>query len=187
MANPILISAPVSAPISLAEAKEHLRVTWSEEDDAITDLIEDAVAYLDGWGGVLGRALEPQTWQISLGRFPAGNIDLPLGPVSAVEAIEYLDAGDRSPRTLDPSLYELDTYAVEARVVPIAPWPATAPANAAVRVRWVAGTGCPKPIRRAIKLLVGHFYMNREATSAALATVPFGVSSLIEPWRRVGL
>jgi uncharacterized phiE125 gp8 family phage protein len=55
-----------------------------------------------------------------------------------------------------------------------------------VRVRWVAGTGCPAPLKAAILLMVGHLFENREATGDA-TELPLGVAALISPWRRMPL
>ncbi|WP_319519906.1 head-tail connector protein [uncultured Martelella sp.] len=42
----------------------------------------------------------------------------------------------------------------------------------------------PEPLDLAVLLLVGHFYTNREASSAeALRRTPFGVDRLIAPYR----
>jgi hypothetical protein len=50
------------------------------------------VAYLDGWQGVLGVALGVQRWQWEADTFPAGEIEIPLGPVIEVQTVEYRDA-----------------------------------------------------------------------------------------------
>lgn len=45
-------------------------------------------------------------------------------------------------------------------------------------------TGWPPAVLQAVRLLVGHFYLNREAVSAApLAAIPYGVAVLLAPWR----
>lgn len=187
MPAPVLITPPVWDPITLAEAKAHLRIDDSDSDALVAGLIAAAVAYFDGWTGILGRALEPQTWEMRFDRFPAW-IRIPLGPVVSVTSIKY-DDRDGAEQTVDPGLYQLDAAPVEACVVlaPGASWPTTADTVNAVRVRWVAGTGCPEPVRHALLLLIGHWYEHREAVGAAADELPLGVRALITPWRRVGL
>ena len=42
----------------------------------------------------------------------------------------------------------------------------------------------PGPLKLAIKLLVGHFYENREATTMLkIDELPLGIKALIEPYR----
>ena len=92
-----LITPPVGPVVSLPELKAHLRVDGSDEDALIQSLETAAVAYLDGWGGVLGRAIKAQTWRWELDHW--GEFLLPLPDVSAV-AVTYLDAnGDEQPAT----------------------------------------------------------------------------------------
>lgn len=186
MLSPILITPPAAAPVSLAEARQHLRVDHTDEDALIASLIEAAVGHFDGWSGILGRCLEPQTWELALDAFPAKEIRLPLGPIASVASVRLTDPSGAE-LTVSPLDYETDLRAVEGWIVPSAGWPATMDVVNAVRVRWVAGTGCPEPVRHAILLLIGHWYAHREAASAAASELPLGVSALIAPWRRVGI
>src|SRR5690606_3870606 len=44
----------------------------------------------------------------------------------------------------------------------------------------------PEPIKVAILLLVGHWYQNREAATAkSISELPYAVSALIAPYRRI--
>ena len=73
-----LVSPPTLPVVTLDEVKAHLRVDFEDEDSLIQGYIDAAVAYLDGADGVLGRALSPQTWEVTY----SGSIgDLPLAPV----------------------------------------------------------------------------------------------------------
>jgi uncharacterized phiE125 gp8 family phage protein len=186
MSVDVRLVAPASTPaVTLAEAKAHLRVTDSAEDALITALVAAATEHLDGWTGVLGRALMPQTYEMRLDRFPSGAIKLPLGPVVSVTGVWGTDAlGDEF--QVDPGEYEIDAGEAIGWIVPVNGWPATMTTINAVRVRWVAGTGCPAPVKAAILLLVGHWFENREATGDA-AELPLGVMALISPWRRMPL
>jgi uncharacterized phiE125 gp8 family phage protein len=183
--NPTLVAAPVDLPVTLSQAKAHLRVDASDEDALITALIEAATAHLDGWDGILGRALMPQTWEMSLDRFPVREIRLPLGPLVEVVSVTYADA-DGVTQTVAAEDYEIDPNPVEAWIVPNTDWPSTMDTINAVTVRWIAGAGCPKPARQAILLLVGHWYAHREAVNAGtVAVLPLAVEALLSPLRRV--
>ncbi|MDZ7823666.1 MAG: head-tail connector protein [Ahrensia sp.] len=46
--------------------KDHLRVDYSDLDEAITEYQRGSVGLIDGWGGILGRCIMPQTWAIDV-------------------------------------------------------------------------------------------------------------------------
>lgn len=190
---PILVEAPSLEPVTLAEAKAHLRVDTNDEDALIGALITTAVTHLDGWSGILGRALVTQTWQESLSAFPAcGLLRLRLAPVQTVEAILYRDAANTE-RTLSPSLYEgplADDLGAYVALKSTEVWPATYERRDAVTVRYVCGHGAPAdvpaPVRQAMLLMIGDWYANRETPLAGTAlALPFAASALLAPLRRV--
>jgi len=177
-----LITAPAVEVLSLAEAKEHLRVDHDDEDTLIEALIGAATAWLDGWTGVLGMCLEAQTWEMTLDRFPAREFCIPLGPVVSVDAITYVDSDDVE-QTLAGTEYE----AAGARVRPVDGWPSTSTNYDAVKVRFTAGTGTPENIKHVVRLLIGHWYENRESVGDKMEAVPMAVDMLIATIRRVRL
>ena len=182
-----LITAPAADPVTLAEAKAHLRVDHSDEDATINGLIKAATSYLDGRSGILGRCLVTQTWEETFDAFPTNAIELPLGPVASVTSVKYLDQAGAE-QTLSAGVYTVDTASLVARIVSDDAWPATKATANAVTVRYVAGTASasiPGAIRHAILLLVGHWYENRQpAAEGSAAELPFAVSALLSPFRR---
>ena len=64
MTAPIRTVAPSETPVTLADAKAHLRVDHGDEDTLIGALVSAATEYLDGWDGILGRCLVTQTWTL---------------------------------------------------------------------------------------------------------------------------
>jgi uncharacterized phiE125 gp8 family phage protein len=191
MLAPVRTIAPAETPVSLAEAKAHLRVEHSDDDALITGLIAAATDHLDGWSGVLGRCLVTQTWRQDFAGF-ADCLRLPLGPVASITSVTYLD-GDNAEQTLPDTDYQLLTDALGA-LVALAPgrsWPATCARPDAVSVTFVAGSAAddvPPALKVAIMLLVGHWYERREAIDGnTLAELPFSVSALIAPYRRIGV
>src|ERR671919_706510 len=87
-----LVMAPQDSPLSVADAKDQMRVTLDSEDAYIATLIQAATGYLDGRDGVLGRALMTQTWEYVLDAFPLHDwIWLPLPPIQSVTSITYRD------------------------------------------------------------------------------------------------
>jgi uncharacterized phiE125 gp8 family phage protein len=183
-----LITPPATLAVSVAEAKEHLEVEHDLHDLKIERFIRRATAHLDGWQGVLRRALEPQEWEFALDEFPDGAIALPLGPVASVTSVIYADPAGAE-QTVDPGAYVLDPYSsggAEGWVVPVDGWPAAMKTVLAVRVRYVAGTGTPPAVQQAILLFVGHYYRFRGDDQDA-PEVPPNFQSLIAPLRRIRL
>ena len=174
-----LITGPATQIITVAEAKDHLRVTGNDEDTLISGLISTAASWLDGWSGVMGMAIMPQTWEWAADGFPAGDICLPLGPVVSITSVKYQDGTEQTFTD-----YTLD--AATGRIRADAGWPATDGTMGAVKVRYVAGSGATDTIKMVVKLLVGHWYENREAVGAKMDVLPMAVSMLIAPLRRVG-
>ena len=76
--TPTLIAPPSQPVVVLLDLREHLRVEHSADDNLIEALERAAVAHLDGWTGILGRCIMPQTWQVSL---PGGVSVLPFPDV----------------------------------------------------------------------------------------------------------
>lgn len=188
--EPILTrtTSPASTIITLAEAKAHLNVDHDEDDAYITALVAAVDAHLDGPHGAVGMALNQQTWTLvrSAAQGRAG-VRLPVLPLIAVTGVIYLDP-DQSAQTLpidDLHWFAADTWAyVEPKHGET--WPAMSGERDALRITFTAGAGCPDPIKHAAKLLVGHWYANREAVNIGNITteLPMAVNALIAGCRR---
>ena len=184
-----LVTAPTAEPVTLQEAKDHLRVDGTDEDTLISALITAAREHVDGRDGWLGRAICTQTWDCSFDAFPAdGLLYLPLAPVQSITSVKYIDP-DGVQQTFSSSNYALGADLDWSPRVVLGwgkSWPSIRAVPDAVTVRIVAGyASVPKPICQAILLLIGHLYENREASSSvAMHEVPFSVSALLAPYRR---
>lgn len=194
MLKPVRTTAPTDTPISLDDVRRHLRVDHTDEDVTLDTYIDAATQYLDGYAGILGnRALVSQTWQQSYPVF-TDPLVLPLAPVqpNATISITYYDA-DNAPQTLDGAVYRLLANASCGPQILLEPeqsWPPTYARADAVTVTFVAGYGAagavPAPIKQAMLLLVGGWYANREVSaSGAWGELPFAVSALLTPFRRL--
>lgn len=179
---------PATPAVSTSDAKAHLRVTHSDEDTLIGNIVDAAVRHVED---ACGRALFTQTWTLKLDEFPVGDIILPRPPVASVTSITYVD-GDGATQTLSSGDYLSDLSSEPAAISPAygTEWPTTREQRAAVTVVYVSGhtttAAIPKAIRQAILLLVGHFYENREASAAtAMTELPMAVDALLAPYRMV--
>jgi hypothetical protein len=83
-----LITAPIAEPLTLAEAKAHLRVDESDDDALIEALI---VAARQGAEHITQRALMPQTWELALDQFES-EIRLPKAPLASVIGVKYVES-----------------------------------------------------------------------------------------------
>lgn len=193
MSTPALITAPADLPITLAEAKAHCRVDYTDDDAFITALIGAAVSHLDGYAGILGRCLVTQTWRADYIGFD--NLRLPLRPVASVTSVNYTDEAG-SAQTVLAANYQLVRDAFGAVILP-APdfsWPAVAKTASPVSVTAVYGSSVadvPQAIKHAMLLMVGDMYRNREtvAIGAAANMIPMSATfdRLLAPYRMVGL
>jgi len=190
MIRPVRVSAPAETPVSLAEAKAHCRVTHSDDDAFITALIDAAVAHLDGYTGILGRCLVDQEWRQNYECWE-WRFRLPFPDVSAV-TVTYQDT-DNSAQTVASSGLEIIEDALGAMIVfndafeaPALYTDAVAPIAVVFTAGFGAASAVPEPIKAAVRLLVGHWYENRESISAGpgLSELPMSVQSLVTPYRR---
>lgn len=209
-----LLSAPASEPVTVDEAKTHLRVDYSDDDAYISALISAAREVVEGR---LRRSVFQQTWKLTLDQFPypAGTltsspsekdaylfptqylaqyaIELPRTKVQSVSSIVFTNTDDTDV-TLDSSLYFVDTNSEPARIVPSggSTWPYVSTYRpGSIAATFVAGEWdvdtVPYSIKQAMLLLIGHWYANREAVTVNVAkTLPLAVDALLERWTYYG-
>ena len=180
----------IAVAVTTAEAKTHMRVDHSTDDTYIDTLIDVATTQVQAETGfkLLDQAVELRADSFrDDGLLDPRNADimrLRVGPVSAVTSVKY-DDGDDSEQTFSSSSYWEDILSVPGRVRVKTQWPETRDKIAAVRVRLQVGYATasvvPEHFKLAVKLLVGHWYENREEVSElSLAPIPRGVSSILE-------
>lgn len=161
-----LITAATDIPVTLIEAKAHLRVDVADDDTLITAMIYAAAEMAEQ---ITGRALMTQTFELTLDAFPQA-LQLTRVPVQSITSVKYSDSTG-TVITLDSLLYALDNAddCGFAYVVPAYGliWPDTRDEINAVKVRYVAGyvnaAAVPPSVKSWIKLMVGAMYENREA------------------------
>ena len=175
-----LVTPPAGEPISLAEAKQHLRVDGGDDDALIGSLITAARQAAET---ITGRQLMTARWRLVLDAFPGpllmhagsgSSFSLPAHaillakcPVQSVVSVEYLDMNGTT-QVLPASDYVLDAACEPARLSPVfgKTWPPTLPQIGAVTVTFDAGYGSasevPEGLKSWIKLRVGSLYGHRE-------------------------
>ncbi|MFN0133422.1 MAG: head-tail connector protein [Phycisphaerales bacterium] len=181
-----IVTAPAEEPLSLQEAKDHLRVEVAADDSLIGRLITDAREWVERY---TRRALVTQTWRLWARQFPDGcrdqdgvadhrwighanrdlGLHLPGGKVQSVSNVKYIDAAGTL-QTLAGTEYTLHAKDPQciARLTPAygKSWPGTRDEPNAVQVEYVVGYGVaaavPAIAKQSILLHVGWHYENRE-------------------------
>jgi uncharacterized phiE125 gp8 family phage protein len=197
---------PTIEPAALADIKLNLKQDIADDDLLITALIKSAREYIEIRTML---ALLTQTWVLQLDRFPrtdrvelwpapaspTGCILLPRRPVQSVTGITWTDQ-QGNVNTVDSTTYTVDLISKPARIVlkANATWPNVSPnataslqAAAGIAVTFVAGYTTtalvPANILVALRLMVGHWYLNREevlsGTRLVAIQLPVAAEALI--------
>jgi uncharacterized phiE125 gp8 family phage protein len=176
--------------VSLTEAKSWLRVTEQDEDTDVLAVLRaaiDAAQELTSGGIVLA----PTTYTMILPTFPTGRCPLyiPSVPMTSITSVDYLDGDNAAASLVEDTDYTLlvPTHN-QGFLTPViaTEWPSTADRADAVTIVYVAGYATdgvvPDRIKEAIRLLVGHFWENREAvvTGTISSEVQLSVRSLLD-------
>lgn len=176
----VLITPPATLAVTLAAAKEYLRILHDDEDAAIERLIAAATSHAET---MTGRLIAAQTWEYRLPSF-GGAIAIEKGPVASITSVTYRD-GDGVDQVLASTAYALAIDEDPQQLLATGEWPAGA---SAVRVRYAAGFAESDPvlaaIRQAILMLVGHWFDNRSTAAAGTTTeIPLSFDALLWPHR----
>jgi uncharacterized phiE125 gp8 family phage protein len=150
---------PVAEPVTLVEAKAHLRIDHGDDDDLLSALIRAARQEVERSAGL---ALIAQSWRMVLDDWPAdGCATVRLHPLIEIQSVTAF--GDDGEATiLDPSTYRLDRLSRPARIhfaTPVVPFHAVNGIEVDFTAGFgEAGTDVPDLLKRAILLLVAHWY-----------------------------
>lgn len=191
----VLHTAATEPLLTIADVKAHCRVDHDDDDDTFEELIATATSHLDGYEGILGRALVSQVWDYHLPCFAMTGhlrrIPLPLTPLISVDQISYVDMNGE-----DQILSPADYVVLDGRLAAVEPqygktWPSTRRQSRAATIRYTCGYGAaaavPASLRSAARLIVADLYDNRAAQTFGDGKVNISanpaVDRLIKPFR----
>lgn len=167
-----LLIPPTVEPVTLQEAKEHLRLDTDAHDAMLQVQIQAAREQVEMF---TRRQLVTATWQLTLPAFPP-LVTFPYPPLHEVVTVQYLDPAGLL-QTLPETSYTVRTDVEPGQMFPApgASWPATQSSAQAVQIAFAAGYGAtgaavPARARQAILLLVGDFYEHAEAQMGGTLT-----------------
>jgi uncharacterized phiE125 gp8 family phage protein len=180
---------PAVEPVTLAQAKAHLRLDHNDDDDYITALISVARTAAEDR---TERTLINTTWKLTLDNFPDA-IPLLMPPTVSVTSVLYADITG-TPVVLNSQDYVVDTVSEPGWIVPATGtrFPETLGVNAVV-VTYVAGYGAsasdvPGPIRHWVLLAIGDLYDQYRSLGSDKPSVPNHFAhALLDPYRQFGV
>ena len=180
-----IVTEPSVEPVSVTEAKDHLRVIGTMDNNYITGLIAAARGMVEGY---IERSLITQSLELVIDGFLGIEIVIPRPPLISVTSLKYYDSSNDL-QTMSADDYYVDAKTQPGRIIPVDSWPSTYDRPNAVTVTYSAGYGVfasfvPMPIRQAILLLVAEMYQNRgESIAGSVSTLPITAERLLSPYR----
>jgi uncharacterized phiE125 gp8 family phage protein len=187
-------------PVSVSDAKDHLRIVdFTTDDTYIGTLIDAATTWCEGF---CDRTFAHKHYTVAFDDWPSLRIELPRPPVqlasvaaNATVTISYVDTSGTT-QTLTWSQsgsqdFRLDRDHVPALVYPLylESWPNVRLDDKSVQITYLAGYGgaanVPAPVVHAIKMLVAFWYGHRESVLVGSISkeVEFAVTALLSPYR----
>lgn len=162
------------------EVRDYVRQSSQDDDDLLRDLVKAAKNYIESH---TNRTLFKSTLRLALDDWPSGReIPLPRGPLYSTTAltVTYFKSDGSTAVTFPSSKYDVATDGLVPRVVlkNSKSWPSSVlRAAEAVRVTYEAGsTSVDYQAKQAARLLVGHWYENREGVLVGSVSKPIEIA-----------
>lgn len=164
---PRVTTGPVQEPLSVSEAKAHLRIDHGDEDAYVGHLIQVAREFVETDAEL---SLMPQTLTLYLDEFEGDEIYIRRPPIVSVDSITYYDSNNTQ-QTLSTSVYQTDLVGVppEISLKFGQVWPIVYDRENAIAITCTAGytsaANVPAIVKQAMLMLIGHWYRNRETVA----------------------
>lgn len=180
------ISGPLVEPVTISEAKSHLRIDqdFTDDDLYLQSLISAARHYVET---VTDRTLVKSQWQLKLDMFPSWDIELPRPPIMVGNiTVTYVPSdGVYTPVSFTNFRTDMDATPAVIRPQWNGTWPTCRGAENDVVITYWAGYGdtpadVPPPARHSILMLLAGWYANREAVvQGGMNPVPMAVDVML--------
>jgi uncharacterized phiE125 gp8 family phage protein len=182
-----VITPASTYPVSLTEAKSHLKVDTTADDTYITSIIKAATQLSEEYTNrfFIDTVIE---------QYASNFADLQTlfkSKVSAVAYVKYYDS-DNSLQTLSATVYDtqLNYEPSQIQLANNQNFPSITKRNDAVVARYTVGYGSaasdvPEIIKQAILLTIGNFYQNRASviTGKTATELPMNVKWLLDTYK----
>lgn len=170
----------MALPVTLENLREHLNSSFAE-DGLVSEYLAAAQGWVEGYTGFL---LSPRQVSESFDRL-APRTTLQNWPVQEITSVVYFDTGGTE-REFSIQSARLVNAQRPARVALLGSLPYAPRSPGAVTITYQAGLpadqDAPPAFAQAIRLLVGEYYLNREAGSMS-RDADRAVSGLLRPFR----
>lgn len=205
LGNVSVATGPTVEPVTLAEARDHLRLVATggpaahPDDDLISRAIAAARRMAENF---TNRAFVETTFAWRFDRFMSDDeeLTLPIGPAISVESVGYVDLNGDAQTFTDFAFLATDNG---GRLAPATDkvWPDVRGSLGDVTITFKAGyaptndsppdyrANVPQDIKNAILLAVGHMYENRSAVvvDSDAVKLPMAFEHILWPYRISGL
>ena len=148
-----------SEPVSLAEAKAHIRVSNSNEDTMISAMIESAREYCENW---CGKSFAQKEVVVFISEIDdRREFDLPQNPVESVdEVVRVAQDGTETALTLNGDYFVIGLNKKMIRTESAF----TSESTDSLKVTFTTKNECPPGIKHAILKIVAALWQNRSVS-----------------------
>lgn len=188
-----LVTPPALFPLTLDEARTHVRQDVSDDDVWLSDAIAAATELIEAQ---TGRQLIAATSRLVLDAWPScGWIDIPAPPLIGITSVAYVDSAG------DTQTWASSNYRVSAPAGPRCArgrlslasgisWPTTLAVADAITITLTHGYGAsalsvPLALKQAMRMLIAHWYDQRSAVVMGSISKPIELAfaALIAPYK----
>lgn len=205
-----VVTAPAAEPVTLAEAKDHMRITDNDSDSFIHSLIIEARQMLEQISGI---AFITQTWKLTIDHWPGYSdpwwngvrqgyigdlqgghavVPLPRYPLQEIDSITVYDEDSNPTSVVVADVFDVDVESLRGRLVlkTGATWPVALRRSNAIQINYTSGYGdsptdVPEALKRAIRVMVAYMFKHRGTCGASRAYRESGAKEILTLYKDI--